>query len=104
MLLLCWRRGGAGLRRRHAARVPAADFFLGAAGVGAAQPGELAVAAVFPVPPPGTGSAFVEVSRRRGDYALCGVGLPVTLDAGPAGGPGPGRVHLGGPDAGRCST
>lgn len=40
----------------------------------------LAVAARFGRPPPNSGSAWVEVSRRAGDYALCGVGLTVTLD------------------------
>ncbi|QNN52580.1 FAD binding domain-containing protein [Nocardioides mesophilus] len=42
---------------------------------------ELAVAALFPVPPAGTGSAFVELARRSGDYALCGVAALVTVDA-----------------------
>ncbi len=44
------------------------------------RPDELAVAACFPVPGPGTGTAFVELARRRGDYALCGVGALVALD------------------------
>lgn len=43
-------------------------------------PDELAVAAVFPRPAPGTGSAFLELARRHGDYALAGVGATVTLD------------------------
>ena len=59
--------------------VPAADFFVGPL-ESSLRPGELAVAATFAVPPPGTGSAWVEVSRRAGDYALCGVGMHVTLD------------------------
>ncbi len=59
--------------------VPAAEFFVGPL-ESALQPGELAVAATFTVPPGRTGSAWVEVSRRAGDYALCGVGLTVTLD------------------------
>jgi aerobic carbon-monoxide dehydrogenase medium subunit len=45
------------------------------------RPGELATAVVFARPAPGTGSAFVELSRRHGDYALAGVGVTVTLDA-----------------------
>ncbi len=60
--------------------VPAAEFFLGPL-ESAVRPGELAVAATFRRPPPRTGSAFVEVSRRAGDYALAGVALTVTLDA-----------------------
>jgi carbon-monoxide dehydrogenase medium subunit len=62
-------------------RVAAADFFLGPL-ESAARPGELATAAVFPRPPAGTGSAWVELDRRAGDYALCGVGALVVLDQG----------------------
>jgi carbon-monoxide dehydrogenase medium subunit len=61
--------------------VAAADFFLGPL-ESALRPGELATAAVFPTPPAGTGSAWLEVARRHGDYALCGVGALVTLDGG----------------------
>jgi carbon-monoxide dehydrogenase medium subunit len=60
--------------------VPAADFFVGPL-ESALRAGELAVAARFPAPPPGAGSAWLEVSRRAGDYALCGLGITVTLDA-----------------------
>jgi carbon-monoxide dehydrogenase medium subunit len=60
-------------------RVAAADFFLGPL-ESALRPGELATAAVFPTPPAGTGSAWVEVARRHGDFALCGAGALVTLD------------------------
>jgi carbon-monoxide dehydrogenase medium subunit len=60
-------------------RVPAAEFFVGPL-ESALRTGELAVEAVFPLPPPRTGSAWLEVSRRRGDYAVCGVGALVTLD------------------------
>ena len=62
-------------------RVAAADFFLGPL-ESALRPGELATAAVFPRPPAGTGSAWLELARRHGDYALCGVGVLVTLDEG----------------------
>jgi aerobic carbon-monoxide dehydrogenase medium subunit len=62
-------------------RVAAADFFLGPL-ESALRPGELATAAVFPTPPAGTGSAWLEVARRHGDYALCGVGVLVRLDGG----------------------
>jgi carbon-monoxide dehydrogenase medium subunit len=60
--------------------VAAGDFFLGPL-ESALQPGELAVSATFRVPPARTGTAFTEVSRRAGDYALCGVAVAVTLDA-----------------------
>lgn len=59
-------------------RIPAAEFFVGPL-ESALQPGELAVAATFPRLPAGTGTAFVEVARRHGDYAVCGVGAAVTV-------------------------
>jgi aerobic carbon-monoxide dehydrogenase medium subunit len=79
VLLLC---GGA-VELASAAgtrEVAAADFFLGPLDSDV-RPGELAVAATFPVPAGRTGSAWVEVSRRAGDYALCGVGVVAALDA-----------------------
>jgi aerobic carbon-monoxide dehydrogenase medium subunit len=62
-------------------RVAAADFFLGPL-ESAVRPGELATAAWFPRPPAGAGSAWVEVARRHGDYAVCGVGALVELEPG----------------------
>lgn len=59
--------------------VPAAEFFV-APLESALRPGELAVEAHFPRPPERSGTAWREVSRRHGDYALCGVGVLVTLD------------------------
>jgi carbon-monoxide dehydrogenase medium subunit len=59
--------------------VAAADFFLGPL-ESAVQPGELAVEAFFPCFSARTGTAFVEVSRRHGDYAVCGVAAAVTVD------------------------
>ena len=47
----------------------------------AVEPAELLVAVRLPATPAGTGSAFVEVSRRHGDFALVGVAATVTLDA-----------------------
>jgi carbon-monoxide dehydrogenase medium subunit len=70
-------RAGDGGRRELAA----ADFFLGPL-TSALRPGELATAATFPRPPAGAGSAWVEVARRHGDYAICGVGALVELDQG----------------------
>jgi aerobic carbon-monoxide dehydrogenase medium subunit len=60
--------------------VNATDFFLGAL-ESAVEPGELALEARFPVLPPDAGTAFVEVARRHGDYAVCGVGGYVQLDS-----------------------
>jgi carbon-monoxide dehydrogenase medium subunit len=59
--------------------IPAKDFFL-APLESATRPGELATACVFPVPPAQTGSAWLELSRRHGDYAMCGLGVLITLD------------------------
>lgn len=59
--------------------VKANEFFLGPL-ESDVQPDELAVEARFPVLPPRAGCAFTEVSRRHGDYALCGVGAVVQLD------------------------
>jgi aerobic carbon-monoxide dehydrogenase medium subunit len=61
--------------------VAAQDFFLGPL-ESDVRPGELAVEAVFPALPERAGCAFTEVSRRHGDYAVCGVAALVHLDAG----------------------
>jgi carbon-monoxide dehydrogenase medium subunit len=37
--------------------------------------------AFFPALPPRSGTAFAEVARRKGDYAVCGAAVVVTLDA-----------------------
>lgn len=63
--------------------VSAADFFLGPL-ESCLEAGELAVAARFPRLPERSGSTFVEVARRHGDYAVCGVAAVVTLDEGGA--------------------
>src|SRR4051794_35506448 len=57
--------------------VDAADFSVGPleSAVGA---GELAVEAFSPAAPPGSGTAFLKVARRHGDYAVCGVAAVVT--------------------------
>ncbi|MEO8889533.1 MAG: FAD binding domain-containing protein [Jatrophihabitantaceae bacterium] len=59
--------------------VSAAEFFLGPL-ESAVQAGDLAIEAAFPVLGPRAGTAFVEVARRHGDYAVCGVGALVRLD------------------------
>jgi carbon-monoxide dehydrogenase medium subunit len=47
------------------------DFYLGPL-ESAVTEEELATEVVFPALPAGTGTGFAEVSRRRGDYAVCG--------------------------------
>lgn len=68
------------VRSRAGERVmTAADFFLGPL-ESAARPDELVTEAWFPALPPRTGTAWTEVARRNGDYAVCGVGAVVSLD------------------------
>jgi aerobic carbon-monoxide dehydrogenase medium subunit len=69
------------LRSATGSRTVGADDFFVAPLESALRPGELATAAHFSRPPARTGSAWREVSRRHGDYALCGVGALVTLGA-----------------------
>jgi carbon-monoxide dehydrogenase medium subunit len=59
--------------------VPADRFFTGPL-ESALEPGELAVSAYFPALGPRTGTAFQEVARRHGDYAVAGAAALVTLD------------------------
>ncbi|MDQ2847765.1 MAG: FAD binding domain-containing protein [Actinomycetota bacterium] len=59
--------------------IPAAEFFVGPL-ESSLRPDELATAAFFPCSPARSGSAFVEIARRHGDYALCGVGAVATVD------------------------
>ncbi|GII54589.1 carbon monoxide dehydrogenase [Planotetraspora thailandica] len=72
--------GSVRLARRGAEReVAATDFFVGPL-ESALLPGELAVSAFFPALPGRSGTAFCEVARRHGDYAMAGVAAAVTLD------------------------
>jgi carbon-monoxide dehydrogenase medium subunit len=66
--------------------VAAADLFVGPL-ESSLRGDELAVEAVFPALAPGAGAAIEEVSRRHGDYALCGVAALVEA------GPDPDRVE-----------
>ncbi len=59
--------------------VAAADFFRGPL-ESAVAPGELAVEAFVPALAPDTAVAVCEVSRRHGDYAVCGVAAVVGPD------------------------
>lgn len=81
--------------------ISAADFFVTYLTT-ALEEDEVLVEVSFPVPAPGTGWSFTEISRRHGDFALAGVAVTVSLDAGGAVsdsaivlfgvGPGPVRV------------
>jgi aerobic carbon-monoxide dehydrogenase medium subunit len=69
--------GSVTLRSAEGTReVAAADFFTGPLETDL-RPGELAISATFRRPAAGARSAFVEVARRHGDYAVCGVGALV---------------------------
>jgi aerobic carbon-monoxide dehydrogenase medium subunit len=48
----------------------------------ALEPDELLTEVRFPAAAPGTGAAFHEVSRRRGDFAMAGAAAQVTLQDG----------------------
>ena len=58
----------------------ARDFYVGLFATDLA-PDEMVVAVELPPLPPRHGWAIQEVARRRGDYALVGVAIQVTLDA-----------------------
>ena len=58
--------------------VAARDFFLGPL-ESDVRPDELAIQVSMPVLAPRAGCAFTEVSRRNGDYAVCGVAVLAEL-------------------------
>lgn len=66
-------RGPAGTRT-----IPAGEFFLGPLST-ALAPDELLVEVRIPRLPPSTGWAFLELSRRHGDFAIVGVAAVITL-------------------------
>jgi carbon-monoxide dehydrogenase medium subunit len=59
--------------------VGAAEFFAGPL-ESSLRPGELATGAFFPALAANAGSAFAEVARRHGDYAMAGAAALVTVD------------------------
>src|SRR5882672_2397480 len=60
--------------RKGERRIAAVDFFKGLYAT-ALKAGELLVAAEFPLPKPGDTSAFGELARRHGDYAMVGLAV-----------------------------
>ena len=68
------------VRGARSERVLRAEEFFVAYLTTALSPTELLVEVRLPVVPPRTGTAFLEVSRRHGDFALVGVAASVTLD------------------------
>jgi CO/xanthine dehydrogenase FAD-binding subunit len=63
----------------HERWIKASDFFVGALATNLA-PDEMLVEIELPSPKPHTGACFMEIARRRGDFAIAGVAATVTLD------------------------
>jgi carbon-monoxide dehydrogenase medium subunit len=59
--------------------IDAADFFVGALTT-ALESDEMLVEVELPKAPPHSGACFMEVSRRRGDFAIVGVACTLRLD------------------------
>jgi CO/xanthine dehydrogenase FAD-binding subunit len=59
--------------------IAASDFFVGALAT-ALEPDEMLTDVELPVAPPRSGACFVELSRRRGDFAIIGVACTIRLD------------------------
>lgn len=66
--------------RKGERRIAAADFFRGLYET-ALAPGEVVVAGEFPLRP-GYRSAFLELARRHGDYAIVGLAAHAKVEAG----------------------
>ncbi|WP_034271251.1 FAD binding domain-containing protein [Haloechinothrix halophila] len=76
--------GSVTLRSHEGSReVGAEDLFVGPLETSLAA-GEIATEIFMPALPAGAGVAFEEISRRRGDYALCGAAAIVQTDPGGA--------------------
>ncbi len=60
-------------------QMSASEFFVGLLSTDL-RADEMLVEIAFPTPRPHTGACFMEVARRRGDFALAGVAAVMTLD------------------------
>ncbi len=60
--------------------IAAADFFAGALTT-ALEPDEMLMEVELPIAQPHSGTCFVELARRRGDFAIIGVACTLRLDA-----------------------
>jgi aerobic carbon-monoxide dehydrogenase medium subunit len=69
------------LSTRGRREIAAPDFFRTFLTT-ALEPDELLTEVRFPAAAPGTGAAFQEVSRRRGDFAMAGAAAQVTIQEG----------------------
>jgi CO/xanthine dehydrogenase FAD-binding subunit len=59
--------------------VDASEFFIGALTTDLAD-NEMLTEIELPLPKPRTGSCFMEIARRRGDFAIAGLAATLTLD------------------------
>jgi len=59
--------------------IAAAEFFTGALST-ALEPDEMLTEVELPAAPSRSGACFIEVARRRGDFAIIGVACTVELD------------------------
>jgi CO/xanthine dehydrogenase FAD-binding subunit len=59
--------------------IPAEEFFVSQLQTSITEQ-ELVTEAWFPIAPARSGTAFIEVSRRHGDYALVGIAAQLTTD------------------------
>lgn len=64
------------------AREIGADAFFAGYYTTALEPGEILTELRVPAPAPGTGTAFLEISRRHGDFAMAGAAAVVTVTEG----------------------
>jgi carbon-monoxide dehydrogenase medium subunit len=67
------------LRSASVTREVAADDFFLSPFETVLVPGEFVTEVRFPAAAPGTGQAFAEFSRRRGDFAIAGAAVSITL-------------------------
>ena len=67
--------------RQGRRRVKARDFFTGIYQTALAS-GEILAAIEIPFSPPGRRSVFIELARRQGDYALCGLAFTAEMTGG----------------------
>jgi xanthine dehydrogenase iron-sulfur cluster and FAD-binding subunit A len=63
---------------RGTREIPVTELYVGPLET-SLQPDEMVVSAHFPATGPSVGTAFLEVARRHGDYAVCGVAALVEL-------------------------
>ncbi len=60
--------------------IPVTEFFVDFYTT-ALEPDEILIEIQIPLPPPGSGGAYLKLERKVGDYATAGVAAQVTLDA-----------------------